>query len=87
MKTAIALTAASIVLAGCSDPDPATRRFDAAFWQTWFVHMSDADRKAVCWQEPALAAETYAAGFDAGYVPAEQRARRLFEVACSGLYE
>lgn len=87
MKRAIVLAAVSVVLAGCSEPDDATKHFDRAFWETWFMHMSDADRKAVCWSEPSLAAETYAAHFDGNYIPAQQRAKRLFETACSELYE
>lgn len=88
MKRAIVLAVASIALAGCGQPaDDATRRFDAAFWETWFLHMSDADRKAVCWEDPALAAETYAAHFDANYLPTQQRAEHLFTVACSEVYE
>lgn len=88
MKRALALAVVSVVLAGCSsEPDEATTRFDAAFWETWFMHMDDADRKAVCWDTPEEAAADFAANFDAGYLPAQQRARHLFETACSGLYE
>lgn len=78
----------TIAIGGCSDPvADETKRFDRAFWETWFMHMSDGDRKAVCWDTPEEAARDFAANFDAGYIPAQQRAKRLFETACSELYE
>lgn len=86
MKRAIVLAVASIVIAGCSgEVDDATKRFDAAFWQTWLFHLDEGDRKAVCWQPPEEAAATYGANFD-GYLPAQQRAEHLFEIACRGMY-
>lgn len=77
----------AVILLGCqASPDEATQRFDRAFWEVWFMHMSDADRKAVCWQPPEEAARDYAAAFDAGYLRAEQRAETLFTRACAGVY-
>lgn len=84
------LILSTTVLVGCggfgAGPDEATRRFDAAFWQVWFLHMDDADRKAVCWDTPEEAARDYAAAFDTGYVPDDDRAEVLFRRACKGLY-
>lgn len=88
MKRAVMIAVvATIVLGGCSEPDDATKHFDRAFWETWFMHMSDADRKAVCWDTPEDAAADFAANFGPNYLPAQQRARHLFETACSELYE
>lgn len=86
MKRLAAIIAIAAVLGGCGQPvDGDTKRFDAVFWEVWFFHMDDEQRRAVCWERPSEAAETYAGHFDGGYLPVEERAAHLFAIACSGL--
>lgn len=82
------VTLIAVSVGGCnSDVDDSTKRFDAVFWNIWFMEMTEADRKAVCWEPPEESAKTYASGLKGEYLSAEERAEKLFAIACESYYE